>query len=110
MLKPDGLSHSNKKIVKVAACIATTPTKNHEAVSNGSEKITKKNLSKQSWQNKILNQISRTENSHTSSLHVPVLRPLRPTNKKHPATSEYFGGEGVSTGVKILLGRYKNEI
>ena len=36
MLKPDGLIHSNRNIVHVAACMATTPTKNQEAVSNGS--------------------------------------------------------------------------
>lgn len=37
MLKPLGESHSNKKIVKVAAWIATTPTSIQEAVSKGSK-------------------------------------------------------------------------
>lgn len=36
ILNPEGLIHSNRNIVNVAACMATTPTKNHEAVSNGS--------------------------------------------------------------------------
>lgn len=38
MLNPLGDSHSNKKMVKVAAWIATTPTSIQEAVSNGSKK------------------------------------------------------------------------
>lgn len=37
MLNPEGLIHSKRNIVNVAACMATTPTKNHEAVSNGSK-------------------------------------------------------------------------
>lgn len=36
MSKPLGESHSNRKIVKVAAWMATTPTSIQEAVSNGS--------------------------------------------------------------------------
>lgn len=38
MSKPDGLIHSKKNIENVAACIATTPTNIHEAVSNGSNR------------------------------------------------------------------------
>lgn len=34
--KPDGLIHSKANIENVAACIATTPTNIHDAVSNGS--------------------------------------------------------------------------
>ena len=36
--KPDGDSHSKRKIMKVAECMATKPTSIQEAVSNGSEK------------------------------------------------------------------------
>jgi hypothetical protein len=36
MSNPDGLSHSKKKIVNVAAWIATTPTSIQDAVSKGS--------------------------------------------------------------------------
>lgn len=36
MLKPLGESHSNRKMVKVAAWMATTPTSIQEAVSKGS--------------------------------------------------------------------------
>lgn len=38
MLNPEGLSHSNIKMVNVAAWIATTPTNIHDAVSKGSGK------------------------------------------------------------------------
>jgi hypothetical protein len=44
MSNPEGLSHSNRKMVNVAACIATTPTNIQEAVSNGSENNEKQNL------------------------------------------------------------------
>lgn len=37
MSKPDGESHSKKKIIKVAECMATKPTSIQEAVSKGSE-------------------------------------------------------------------------
>lgn len=36
MSNPEGLIHSKKNIENVAACIATTPTNIHDAVSNGS--------------------------------------------------------------------------
>lgn len=36
MLKPLGLSHSNRNMVNVAACMATTPTSIQDAVSKGS--------------------------------------------------------------------------
>ena len=36
MSNPDGLSHSKKNIVNVAAWIATTPTSIQDAVSKGS--------------------------------------------------------------------------
>lgn len=35
--KPEGLIHSNANIENVAACMATTPTNIHDAVSNGSK-------------------------------------------------------------------------
>lgn len=38
MLNPLGDNHSNKKIVNVEACMATTPTSIHEAASKGSKK------------------------------------------------------------------------
>lgn len=38
MSKPDGLIHSKANIENVAACIATTPTIIHDAVSNGSKR------------------------------------------------------------------------
>lgn len=37
MSKPDGESHSKKKIINVEECMATMPTSIHEAVSKGSE-------------------------------------------------------------------------
>lgn len=37
MSNPLGDNHSNRNIVKVAACIATAPTNIHDAVSNGSK-------------------------------------------------------------------------
>lgn len=44
MSKPDGLIHSKANIENVAACIATTPTIIHDAVSNGSRsKVAREN-------------------------------------------------------------------
>lgn len=44
ILNPEGLIHSKRNIVNVAAWMATTPTRNHEAVSNGSVKDQKWNI------------------------------------------------------------------